>query len=178
MFTRNNLKRPRDYSHGRMPPVNRSAILVRLLKQNSVDRDLSLIHAGVEKAEFDRLSKEAQAMTEEQAVTLAFEPVGEDIPMVSNAYPAPLPAPRETRKQKTGALTEREREVAIRIAQGKSNQVIAADLFLSLKTVEVHVTRILSKLGFSSRAQIAAWAVAKGLAEAPQELKTPGGNGQ
>jgi DNA-binding NarL/FixJ family response regulator len=48
--------------------------------------------------------------------------------------------------------------------------VIAADLFLSLKTVEAHVTRILTKLGFTSRAQIAAWAVAKGLAEAPQDL--------
>jgi DNA-binding NarL/FixJ family response regulator len=69
-------------------------------------------------------------------------------------------------------LTTREREVAAQIAQGKSNQAIAAELFLSLKTVEAHVTRILSKLGFASRAQIAAWAVSKGLAQAPQDLNT------
>ncbi|HXQ36417.1 MAG TPA: LuxR C-terminal-related transcriptional regulator, partial [Anaerolineales bacterium] len=61
---------------------------------------------------------------------------------------------------------------AAQIAQGKSNQAIAAELFVGLKTVEAHVTRILSKLGFTSRAQIAAWVVSKGLAEAPQDLDT------
>jgi non-specific serine/threonine protein kinase len=77
-------------------------------------------------------------------------------------------------KQKYGGLTAREREVAAQIAQGKSNQAIAAELFVGLKTVEAHVTRILTKLGFTSRAQIAGWAVAKGLAEAPRDLDTLG----
>jgi DNA-binding NarL/FixJ family response regulator len=79
---------------------------------------------------------------------------------------------REAAKQKYGGLTVRERQVAEQIAQGKSNQEIAAELMVVLKTVETHVTHILSKLGFTSRAQVAAWAVAKGLAEAPVDLCT------
>lgn len=58
-----------------------------------------------------------------------------------------------------GQLTRREQDVALRIAQGKSNAEIAAELFLGLRTVEAHVTHILNKLGFRSRAQVAAWAV-------------------
>lgn len=78
--------------------------------------------------------------------------------------------PRQAAKQEYGGLTRRERQVAAVIAQGLTNQEIAEELVVSIKTVEAHVTRILSKLGFSSRAQIAAWVVDKGLASAPQDL--------
>jgi DNA-binding NarL/FixJ family response regulator len=80
--------------------------------------------------------------------------------------------PRQAKKAKYGGLTRREREVAAIVAQGLTNQEIADDLVVSVKTVEAHITRILSKLGFSSRAQVAAWAVDKGLASAPQDLDT------
>src|SRR5262249_29264109 len=73
-------------------------------------------------------------------------------------------------REDLGGLTPREREVAILIAQGQSNRAIAAALVVGGKTVEAHTSRILPKLGFSSRAQIAAWAVDKGLAHAPQDL--------
>jgi DNA-binding NarL/FixJ family response regulator len=99
------------------------------------------------------------------------------IEIEKNTAPTTLPSQREAEKQKYGGLTTREREVAAQIAQGKSNQAIAAGLFLSLKTVEAHVTRILSKLGFASRSQIAGWAVAKGLAEAPRDLDALGREG-
>ena len=66
--------------------------------------------------------------------------------------------------QAFGGLTEREREVAALIARGKSNRAIADELVVGERTVGTHVENILSKLGFSSRAQIAAWAVEKGLA--------------
>jgi DNA-binding CsgD family transcriptional regulator len=66
-------------------------------------------------------------------------------------------------KQTFGGLTRREREVAALIAQGKSNRDIAGALFLSERTVEGHAGNILAKLGFASRAQIAAWAVETGL---------------
>ena len=49
-------------------------------------------------------------------------------------------------------LTQRELEVLRMMASGKSNQEIADDLFLSIGTVKVHVTRILAKLGVKSRA--------------------------
>jgi non-specific serine/threonine protein kinase len=60
-------------------------------------------------------------------------------------------------------LTAREREVALRIAQGKSNRIIAEEMVVGERTVESYVGNILNKLGFTSRAQIAAWAVASGL---------------
>jgi predicted ATPase/DNA-binding CsgD family transcriptional regulator len=56
-------------------------------------------------------------------------------------------------------LTARERELARMIARGLSNRAIAAELVISPATVARHVSNILGKLGFSSRAQIAAWAV-------------------
>jgi predicted ATPase/DNA-binding CsgD family transcriptional regulator len=77
---------------------------------------------------------------------------------------------REATKLKFGGLTPREVQVAALITRGDSNREIAEGLVVGLKTVEAHVTRILSKLGFTSRAQIAVWAVGKGLAEAPPEL--------
>jgi non-specific serine/threonine protein kinase len=54
-------------------------------------------------------------------------------------------------------LTRREREVAELVAQGESNKEIAASLTVSQRTAETHVEHILSKLGFASRTQIAAW---------------------
>jgi non-specific serine/threonine protein kinase len=44
------------------------------------------------------------------------------------------------------------------VADGRSNKEIAAALVISQRTAEGHVQRILGKLGFLSRAQIAAWA--------------------
>ncbi|MBO0848208.1 MAG: ATPase [Pseudonocardia sp.] len=54
-------------------------------------------------------------------------------------------------------LTRREAQVAGLVAEGLSNKKIAARLAIAQRTVENHVERILSKLGFTSRAQIATW---------------------
>ncbi|MER6810380.1 LuxR C-terminal-related transcriptional regulator [Spirillospora sp. NPDC000708] len=56
-------------------------------------------------------------------------------------------------------LTGREREVARLVARGLTNRGIADELVISPATVARHVTNILTKLGYSSRAQIAAWVV-------------------
>jgi non-specific serine/threonine protein kinase len=68
-----------------------------------------------------------------------------------------------TEKEKFGGLTEREREVAVLIAEGKSNREISQAMTVGVKTIETYVTRILKKLNFDSRVQIATWAVEKGL---------------
>lgn len=64
-------------------------------------------------------------------------------------------------------LTAREREVAALVAQGLTNRQIGAALFITSETARLHVKHILQKLGFTSRVQIAAWAVEHGLAVAP-----------
>jgi DNA-binding NarL/FixJ family response regulator len=77
------------------------------------------------------------------------------------------PSPAQIEKQKFGGLSAREREVAALIGRGKQNKEIANALVVGVRTVEAHITRILNKLGFSSRTQIAVWAVEQGLARAP-----------
>jgi DNA-binding CsgD family transcriptional regulator len=71
---------------------------------------------------------------------------------------------RAVPRRGAGPLTPREREVAQLVAEGLSNGEVAKRLFISTKTASVHVSNILGKLGMSSRAEIAAWAVGTGLA--------------
>jgi len=63
-----------------------------------------------------------------------------------------------------GGLTPREREVAAHIAAGRTNREIAAELYVSERTVETHVANVLRKLGLSSRVGIAIWATQHDLA--------------
>jgi DNA-binding NarL/FixJ family response regulator len=61
---------------------------------------------------------------------------------------------RHAQKQ-LDSLTEREREVAIAIGLGKSNVEISRELYMSIATVKAHVSRVLEKLEFNNRVQIA-----------------------
>jgi DNA-binding NarL/FixJ family response regulator len=63
----------------------------------------------------------------------------------------------------TAGLSKRELDVLRGIVDGKSNQEIAAELFISPRTVETHVANILGKLGLASRAAVAVYAVRQGL---------------
>src|SRR5919109_396431 len=69
------------------------------------------------------------------------------------------PTSEDLQKKRFGGLSTRERQIATRIARGESNREIATGLVLSQRTVESHVANIMSKLGLSSRSQIAAWIV-------------------
>ena len=60
-------------------------------------------------------------------------------------------------------LTNREKEVLLLIAEGKSNQEIADELFITLKTVKTHVSNILSKLEVEDRTQATIYAFKHGL---------------
>jgi WD40 repeat protein/DNA-binding CsgD family transcriptional regulator/transcriptional regulator with XRE-family HTH domain len=62
-----------------------------------------------------------------------------------------------------GRLTPREQEVATLVARGLTNRQIAERLVIVEGTADRHVSNILSKLTFRSRAQLAAWAVEQGL---------------
>ena len=69
--------------------------------------------------------------------------------------PRPAPAAQAAGSGELAALTAREREVADLVAESRTNKQIAAQLFLSEKTVEKHVSSAMSKLGVSSRTGIA-----------------------
>ena len=63
-------------------------------------------------------------------------------------------------------LTEREYDVVRLVAQGRSNQEIAHQLFISEKTVKTHISHILGKLSLQDRTQLAIYAIRNGLVEA------------
>jgi DNA-binding CsgD family transcriptional regulator len=65
----------------------------------------------------------------------------------------------------TFGLSGREREVLMQIARGRTNREIGERLFISQKTVGVHVGNILAKLGVSGRVEAAAVAIRLGLTE-------------
>lgn len=58
-------------------------------------------------------------------------------------------------RARLGELSEREHDVALAVGAGKSNAVVAAQLYMGVATVKAHVSRILTKLGASNRVQIA-----------------------
>jgi predicted ATPase/DNA-binding CsgD family transcriptional regulator len=71
----------------------------------------------------------------------------------ATATPAGAAAPAAEAK----SLTRREREIAALVADGLGNREIAERLYLSKRTVDSHIEHIFSKLGFSSRTQLASW---------------------
>ena len=62
---------------------------------------------------------------------------------------------RRHAREQLDRLTGREREVAVAIGLGKSNAEISRELYMSVATVKAHVSRVLEKLGFNNRVQIA-----------------------
>ncbi|GAA4528180.1 helix-turn-helix transcriptional regulator [Amycolatopsis samaneae] len=64
-------------------------------------------------------------------------------------------------------LTDRERDVLERVALGRTNRQVGAELYISEKTVSVHLSRVMAKLGASRRAEAVAIAYDRGLLTAP-----------
>ena len=62
---------------------------------------------------------------------------------------------RRHAREQLDRLTGREREVAVAIGLGRSNAEIGRELYMSVATVKAHVSRVLEKLGFNNRVQIA-----------------------
>jgi len=164
-----------------------SGIRLSPLRRAEYDRTVEGIRTHLDEAAFAEAWKEGRTRPLEQVIAEAGEtkdaPPSEAKPReatqedASSALPpsvlssppsAPL-SPRRALQQHFGGLTSREREVALLVAHGKSNRAIAEELVVGVSTVEAHITHIFTKLGFASRAQIAAWAVDKRLAQAPQE---------
>jgi DNA-binding NarL/FixJ family response regulator len=70
----------------------------------------------------------------------------------ADAGPAAPPA------QPIEALTDREEQVLVAVARGRTNKEIADELFITLSTVKSHITSLMTKLGVRNRVEIAMWA--------------------
>jgi DNA-binding CsgD family transcriptional regulator len=81
------------------------------------------------------------------------------------AEPRPGAEPAPARLAEPFGLTPREREVLALLADGRTNSQIALALFISVKTVGIHVSNILAKLGVASRVEAAAVAHRGGLVD-------------
>jgi DNA-binding CsgD family transcriptional regulator len=126
-------------------------------------------------AEAEQEFTTARMLIEELAATIEDEPLRDNflrLAMAMLPHTRPLSA-RYVAKQAVGGLTARECEVAVLIAQGKSNSEIADRLVLTKRTVETHVGNIMFKSGCTSRTQIAVWAIEIGLAEKVKESPQP-----
>jgi DNA-binding CsgD family transcriptional regulator len=83
------------------------------------------------------------------------------------APPPPARTAAQQEKAAHGGLTRRERDTAALLALGRTNRAIARSLGIGERTVEGYVAGALSKLGFTSRAQLAVWATEQGLSASP-----------
>ena len=111
----------------------------------------------------------ARALVDELATEVAEAALRERfLKRAADLLPRPRPLTRrQAAKQAVGGLTTRECDVAALVGRGKSNREIADALVLGERTVQTHVSHILGKLGFTTRAQIAAWVAERGLPDDP-----------
>jgi predicted ATPase/DNA-binding NarL/FixJ family response regulator len=93
---------------------------------------------------------EGGELTPEQAIELANAPIEPEL------------IPAERSEGALHPLSERETQVAVLVARGWTNRQIASELHLSERTVEAHLRRILTRLGFASRTPLATWVVQQG----------------
>jgi predicted ATPase/DNA-binding SARP family transcriptional activator/DNA-binding CsgD family transcriptional regulator len=121
----------------------------RLLYESS----MAAARAQLGEEAWEEAFAEGMAMSAEEAAEYA---LSEE---VASAAPERPQAGRERdERPTTDPLSAREREVASLLAQGLSNRQIAQTLYLSERTIENHVSKILRKLDLDSRTEIASWA--------------------
>jgi predicted ATPase/DNA-binding CsgD family transcriptional regulator len=125
---------------------------------------LDPVRSRLGRAGADALLAEGRAMTPDEAVAYAVGPGKIPLRQPDQANDPGLPPPVTSSafsesSASSSPLTPREREIAVLIARGLSNRGIADELVISPATAARHVANILTKLGFSSRAQVAAWTV-------------------
>ena len=129
----------------------RSAAVVLNIDPYRTDASLAACRARLTPAAFEAGWAAGKTMTTEEAVTFALDAAASDQWIETGDD-----------VDNTG-LTRRESEVLHLIADGNSNQQIATDLVLSLRTVERHIANLYAKLGARNRAEAVAYAVRHGL---------------
>jgi non-specific serine/threonine protein kinase len=111
------------------------------------------LKAEVGDTAFEKAFDEGVAMSADAAIAFALDEQASSEP-ASDGEPG-------SGELGSTVLTRREREIALLIGEGLSNRDIASRLVISTRTAEGHVEHILTKLGFTSRAQVAAWVASR-----------------
>lgn len=135
-------------------------LLIDLADQPEYEQQLTVLRTQLGEPAFEAMWAKGNKMPLARVLDDAFAATE---PAAREAQEDQSIAARRSQKQAFGGLTTRQRQVAALVAQGKANRTIAVELVVSERTVENHVANIMSKLGLSSRTQIAVWAVEQGL---------------
>jgi two-component system, LuxR family, response regulator DctR len=117
--------------------------------------DIPMVVEALKKGAFDFLEKPYSDNTLVDRIEQA---------MAVDAAMQAQDAMAQERQARLNSLSEREREVMQRVATGKLNKVIADELHVAVRTVEVHRARVFAKLGVKSAAELAGWLASQGTA--------------
>ena len=129
----------------------RSVPVVLNIDPARTEASLAACRAKLSPVAFEAAWRKGQAMTTDEAVAFALSATAADTTL------------RSTSSLDSG-LTERETEVLRLVAEGKSNQEIAATLVLSRRTVERHIANLCAKVGAHNRVEATAYALRSGIA--------------
>jgi class 3 adenylate cyclase len=106
-------------------------------------------------------------------VELGMAPAAARAKLMAATLEAPLPALPEPAAAHPDGLNQREVDVLVRLAQGRSRQEIAGEFVLGRKTVSDHVKRILDKTGIENEAGATTYAIANGLVAGREQTPSP-----
>jgi len=121
------------------------------------DRGAALCIEGMGKESFEHEREAGAALATDAAIRLAEEFLKHATDKADH---------RQSRGLRPGGLSRQEVEVLSRLASGSTNREIAAELFLSVRTVENHIANAYGKINARGRAEATAWAIAHGLVAA------------
>jgi DNA-binding CsgD family transcriptional regulator len=103
-------------------------------------------------------------VAEERGAAMSLDTVAEYALMLTSAGPpSPAAAPGPGRGPGPGKLSARERELVILVAQGRTDTQMAAQLYISVRTVSTHLDRVRDKTGCRWRADLTRLALSAGL---------------
>ena len=160
-----------------MPQLNGLEVARRILRQMRLPPRIIMLSAHGDDAYIDQvvalgvagyLVKQASAQVLTQAIRTVYAGKSFYSPSIAQRLggrPLLSPDRLDRNRKSVMTLTPREREVLQRVAEGGANKEIAAELNISIKTVEKHRQNVMTKLGLHDTAGLTRYAIAAGVIE-------------